>query len=553
MIEPFSTVCLATLTTIISAIKLDTVVGGIAGNRADGMFCNLMRGCAEHFLQNAQLPENQDLLVGMVDAYQRSLAYVADTLASQSSNLREKLIADKIVKAAKNKLQVDLESSIPLIQLLTPLLAGEGEGAAELRREQILAVARQRLIESLEAQIGETLPENFRRLFAETAPNGRAPWHDIYRLYLSEKIQTEPRFERMFLANNVAQILGRTITIEQVVAELGNGLDDLSAQISGLEVNLNKVDVNVRHLVEIFEASLLGERARQANVETRAFILLARRINQEVEDESHALSELNRAVEELLKVKATAEQGTNLDDLVDLALRQIAAYSLRGEFKHAASAAEDAFADWERREAERRSSERRAGLMLVEANIQQHLFLRDIDLVVRWIERRLVLERQGTPADTDSLLVEVKIWYERGVSRGLNLDLAVAISLAERALALSSREKRWAALGSLGNALKSLGEREPGTARLEAAVSAYREALKERTQERVPLEWAMTQNNLGNALLRLGERESGTARLEAAVSACREALKEHTQERVPLEWAATQNNLGTALKSLGER
>ena len=154
MIEPFSTVCLATLTTIISAIKLDTVVGGIAGNRADGMFCNLMRGCAEHFLQNAQLPENQDLLVGMVDAYQRSLAYVADTLASQSSNLQEKLIADKIVKAAKNKSPVDLKSSIPLIKLLTPLLAGEGEGAAELRREQILAVARQRLIGSLEAQIG---------------------------------------------------------------------------------------------------------------------------------------------------------------------------------------------------------------------------------------------------------------------------------------------------------------------------------------------------------------------------------------------------------------
>ena len=33
----------------------------------------------------------------------------------------------------------------------------------------------------------------------------------------------------------------------------------------------------------------------------------------------------------------------------------------------------------------------------------------------------------------------------------------------------------------------------------------------------------MTQNNLGNALWRLGERESGTARLEEAVAAYREA------------------------------
>jgi hypothetical protein len=36
------------------------------------------------------------------------------------------------------------------------------------------------------------------------------------------------------------------------------------------------------------------------------------------------------------------------------------------------------------------------------------------------------------------------------------------------------------------------------TARLEEAVAAYRDALKERTRERVPLDWAGTQNNLGN-------------------------------------------------------
>ena len=45
---------------------------------------------------------------------------------------------------------------------------------------------------------------------------------------------------------------------------------------------------------------------------------------------------------------------------------------------------------------------------------------------------------------------------------------------------------------------------------------AYREALKERTRERVPLDWALTQMNLGTALVRLGERESGTDKLEEA-------------------------------------
>ena len=72
---------------------------------------------------------------------------------------------------------------------------------------------------------------------------------------------------------------------------------------------------------------------------------------------------------------------------------------------------------------------------------------------------------------------------------------------------------------NLGAALNKLGERESGTARLEAAVAAYREALKERTRERVPLDWAGTQNNLGNALNTLGERESDWARLEEAVLA----------------------------------
>ncbi len=57
----------------------------------------------------------------------------------------------------------------------------------------------------------------------------------------------------------------------------------------------------------------------------------------------------------------------------------------------------------------------------------------------------------------------------------------------------------------------------------------------------------MTQNNLGAALSALGERESGTAGLEEAVSAYRAALLERTRERVPLDWATTQNNLGAAL------
>src|SRR5262252_4702786 len=85
--------------------------------------------------------------------------------------------------------------------------------------------------------------------------------------------------------------------------------------------------------------------------------------------------------------------------------------------------------------------------------------------------------------------------------------------------------------------------RRSETAKLEEAVAAYREALKEWTRERVPFRWARSQNDLGIALAALGRRENGTGKLEEAVGAHREALKEGTRERMPLEWARVQTNL----------
>jgi hypothetical protein len=106
---------------------------------------------------------------------------------------------------------------------------------------------------------------------------------------------------------------------------------------------------------------------------------------------------------------------------------------------------------------------------------------------------------------------------------------------------------------NLGNALQSLGGRESGTARLLEAVAAYCAALEERTRERVPLQWAMTQMVLGNALLTLGERQSGTAKLEEAVHAYRAALQEYTRERVPLDWAVSFGNMSFAMITIAER
>jgi tetratricopeptide (TPR) repeat protein len=85
------------------------------------------------------------------------------------------------------------------------------------------------------------------------------------------------------------------------------------------------------------------------------------------------------------------------------------------------------------------------------------------------------------------------------------------------------------------------------------AVCAFREALQEFTRERVPLQWAQTQNNLGNALTALSAREGGTARLVEAVAAYRAALNGYSRDSFPVAWAFTQSNLGDVLRRLGER
>jgi tetratricopeptide (TPR) repeat protein len=161
----------------------------------------------------------------------------------------------------------------------------------------------------------------------------------------------------------------------------------------------------------------------------------------------------------------------------------------------------------------------------------------------------------STRAQVQFILADALSTY--GEQSGKEQPLQEAVSVYREALKQRAREKvprDWAMTqNNLGNALRTLGERSSDTAQLTDAVTAYRDALKERTRERVPLDWAMTQNNLGNALATLGERSSDTAQLTDAVTAYHEALKEYTREKVPLAWAMTQNNLGNALATLEER
>ena len=79
---------------------------------------------------------------------------------------------------------------------------------------------------------------------------------------------------------------------------------------------------------------------------------------------------------------------------------------------------------------------------------------------------------------------------------------------------------------------------------LAKAIRAYEEALKIKTLEKYPIDYAMTQNNLGNAYGTFSEVRDREENLTKAVRAYEEALKIRTIEKYPLDYARTQNNLG---------
>ena len=99
----------------------------------------------------------------------------------------------------------------------------------------------------------------------------------------------------------------------------------------------------------------------------------------------------------------------------------------------------------------------------------------------------------------------------------------------------------------------SLPLRESDTATLQKAVDAYNAALQERTRQRVPPDWAATQNNLGVALEKLAVREGDTATLQKAVDAYGEALKEWTSQAAPYGHNIAEKNLDRANALLAQR
>jgi tetratricopeptide (TPR) repeat protein len=347
---------------------------------------------------------------------------------------------------------------------------------------------------------------------------------------------------------------------ERPVSHEEKKIDAVKDDTQAIRENVDRLTVDLPMSVAEQVVALLDKReiakAAEAGLERATILELARPLRSgEVIDLDQAIVELRHAVSIALDVIAKGERGTNQEAFVEDVLKRLAETTKSGDFDGGAKAVDDALAELDRREEEHRAASRRSRETLLEAGVEQDLLRRDPVAVARRIEAIAAMgTTDGNPAWSPKYRERFDAFYAEGEEKGINLSLEVAIEMAWRMVASArDRDEHGTALVLLGTALARLGERESGTARLEEAVSAYRDALQEYTRARVPLQWAMTQMNLGTALARLGERESGTARLEEAVAAYRDALQEYTRARVPLDWAMTQNNLGTALKELGER
>lgn len=134
-----------------------------------------------------------------------------------------------------------------------------------------------------------------------------------------------------------------------IAIELGLASEENRLYLERIEDKIdegNAVGIDTNRMVRaLFEQMRPTDQARHITDET--LIALARRIADKVDDPAQALEELGRAIDEYLRLRESAARGTNLGDLVDQTLRNIAAANERGELDKGAAAGERGFAEWE--------------------------------------------------------------------------------------------------------------------------------------------------------------------------------------------------------------
>jgi tetratricopeptide (TPR) repeat protein len=116
-------------------------------------------------------------------------------------------------------------------------------------------------------------------------------------------------------------------------------------------------------------------------------------------------------------------------------------------------------------------------------------------------------------------------------------EIALMEGILRRLAEGESRSFRGELLGHLGVVYMELrsGDR---TANLQQAIACFTEALRFRTPDAAPMDYALTQSNLGAAYAELPTGDQ-TANLQQAIACFTEALRFRTPDAAPMDYAWT--------------
>jgi hypothetical protein len=280
--------------------------------------------------------------------------------------------------------------------------------------------------------------------------------------------------------------------------------------VAGRDLTINH-GPSAEDVVDALEKRGVLQTAENAGVQRRMVVMLAQRLKPaERLDFEQAITELERAVEIALDVIMRGEHGSNEDAFVNAVLAEVAEKTRNNDLDGGARAIADALAEVDRRETAQREAARRERIALLDAGIRQHTLRRDAVAVAEQIERSVAVQHATErPAWHPNFRARHNEYWEDGKAKGINFSLEVALECARRMLdTAGDAEERGTAAILLGIALRTLGERESGTARLEQAVSAFRNALLEFTQEQTPYYHSVAQRNLESALEALRNKQA---------------------------------------------
>jgi hypothetical protein len=258
-------------------------------------------------------------------------------------------------------------------------------------------------------------------------------------------------------------------------------------------------------MMNLLSSQIAYPRLYEAGLSEEAIFGQIRRVSEHTNDPQAALADLKVALTRLANFEADANRPSNHSSQFDTAVAQAGVLVNQDRLSDARALLAD-------------QRERAAAEM-------QRLLSKEIDVALIDGDAAgaaaLIVEQAdhdaGGRADSAALRQLQEDYYVAGRDKGIALDLRVSIALAKLLVdRAGDSDETGAAQNNLGNALRSLGDRDSGTDKLEQAVEAYQQALKERTRDRVPLDWAMTQYNLALTYLTMFEKTAQAAHLDRA-------------------------------------